>query len=178
MMEEFKVFDEMQKIIFIVLAVFAIGYGYFWYRLQKIKHQKQKIDEKKIEDGKAFEKYVGEIYQKRGYEVDFRGLELGVKDGGIDLIAKRNGQIILIQCKNWKVKNSIEHNHIKEFYGNCNFYIDKFLQDVSRENIKSIMALSNFHCISFSAKIICKENAKNCNFEVHKMDQINTCIGY
>ena len=57
----------------------------------------QKSNMKKFGDN--FEKYVGKIYEDDGYEVDYRGLNLGFLDGGIDLIAKNNDEILLIQCK-------------------------------------------------------------------------------
>ncbi len=57
----------------------------------------QKSNMKKV--GDDFEKYVGKKYEDNGYEVEYRGLNLGFLDGGIDLITKKNDKVFLIQCK-------------------------------------------------------------------------------
>lgn len=49
--------------------------------------------------GYIYEKYVGQIYEKEGYEVIYRGLNQLLLDGGIDLIAKKENKIKYIQCK-------------------------------------------------------------------------------
>lgn len=46
-----------------------------------------------------FEMLVGESFRTRGYSVKETG---GGADGGIDLIARRDGRTTLVQCKHWK----------------------------------------------------------------------------
>lgn len=48
-----------------------------------------------------FEMLVGESFRARGYTVKETGG--GGADGGIDLVATRDGQTTLVQCKHWKV---------------------------------------------------------------------------
>ena len=57
----------------------------------------QKSNMKKV--GDDFEKYVGKKYEDNGYVVEYRGLNLGFLDEGIDLITKKNDKVFLIQCK-------------------------------------------------------------------------------
>ncbi|RLA75303.1 MAG: hypothetical protein DRG11_02010 [Epsilonproteobacteria bacterium] len=83
--------------------------------------------------GDDFEKKVGAYYQQKGYKIDARGLRIGKKDGGIDIIATKDDEILLIQCKYIKRSEYITHSMIKEFYGNCSIYIDK--ENISRDNI-------------------------------------------
>lgn len=56
-------------------------------------------------DWYQFEKVIGRLLTIEGFQVEQLG---GAKaDGGVDLIARRNGEKILVQCKhwhNWKVK--------------------------------------------------------------------------
>ncbi|WP_408030130.1 restriction endonuclease [Tenacibaculum xiamenense] len=54
--------------------------------------------------GKVYEKYVGQILEKEGFQVKYNGLNLGKLDGGIDLIAENDNLINLIQCKYLKGK--------------------------------------------------------------------------
>ena len=48
-----------------------------------------------------FERYVGEAYRRKGYTVEETGPGA---DGGIDLVARMNGEAILVQCKHWRVR--------------------------------------------------------------------------
>jgi restriction system protein len=61
-----------------------------------------------------FERLVGEAFKRKGYSVEERGGASA--DGGIDLILRRNGKKILVQCKRWK-NLSIGVSHIRELYG-------------------------------------------------------------
>ena len=46
-----------------------------------------------------FERFVSEFNRQKGYAIE--ETELDGPDGGIDLIAKKNGATFLVQCKNW-----------------------------------------------------------------------------
>jgi restriction system protein len=85
---------------------------------------RQRENKKKGDD---YEKFVGEYFKKQGYIIAQNGLDNGKKDHGIDIIAKKEKEIIFIQCRNWKVskKYPIKHNHLKEFLGNCSTYVEK-----------------------------------------------------
>ncbi len=71
----------------------------------------------KITKGAIYEAYIADIYRQRGYDVEERGRELGKRDGGIDLIATKEDEVIFIQCKNWKEngKWKIKQKDIKAF---------------------------------------------------------------
>ena len=49
-----------------------------------------------------FEHLVGEIYRRRGYAVMETA---GGADGGIDLVARRDGEVLLVQCKQWRTRD-------------------------------------------------------------------------
>lgn len=49
-----------------------------------------------------FELLVGEVFRRRGYRVEERGGR--GRDGGVDLIARRGGEAVLVQCKHWRSK--------------------------------------------------------------------------
>ena len=47
-----------------------------------------------------FERLVGEAYRRQEYDVVHTGSPAG--DGGVDLVLRRDGRTILVQCKHWK----------------------------------------------------------------------------
>lgn len=61
-----------------------------------------------------FERLVGEAYRRRGYTVEETGL--GGADGGIDLVLRRDGKRILVQCKQWR-REKVPVNVVREMYG-------------------------------------------------------------
>ena len=79
--------------------------------------------------GKMYERYIGYLYEKDGYKVEYRGIEMGLKDGGIDLICRRQGEILLVQCKCWKQESTIYEKHICQLYGASKFYDKEKIQE-------------------------------------------------
>jgi len=123
---------------------------------------KQKENMKR--SGDEFEKRVGKYYEKEGYKVEYRGLELGLEDGGIDLIAHKKNETLLIQCKYWKQENKIKGQHIKQFYGSCNFYIDH--NNLDRNSVKCVYAIYNVKALRFDAYKIFQDNYIKCRYQV------------
>ena len=61
-----------------------------------------------------FEQLVGEAFRRQDYTVEETGL--GGADGGIDLILRKNGRRVLVQCKQWR-RRQIPVNVVREIYG-------------------------------------------------------------
>jgi len=96
------------------------------------------------EKGEEYEKFVGNYFENLGYIIKYNGIEKGKKDNSIDLIAIKNNEIILIQCKNWN-KNSkykITHKDIKAFIGDTYTFINENPQ-YKKYNIKRLFVISN-----------------------------------
>ena len=70
------------------------------------------------EIGISYERYVGYIYEMKGYKVTFNGALKGLEDLGRDIIAENDKEILIIQCKYWR-KDSfpIRENAIFQLYG-------------------------------------------------------------
>lgn len=166
-MNEIFIFGGIGGLIFIFVKNKFIKYEKEIILLKKKLPQEftaeQKLNMKKF--GDDYERYVGKRYEDNGYEVEYRGLNLGFLDKGIDLVAKKNNKIFLIQCKYWKKKDSITHNMLKEFYGNCNFYIDN--NNLDRNNVTCIYAVTKQDSISSPAYELFKTNYINCRYELH-----------
>jgi len=80
----------------------------------------------KVLKGKEYEEFVAKIYRSRGYHVTEYGKIKGKEDHGIDLIAKKEKEIVLIQCKNWKEngKWKIKHKDIKAFQTDARTFVE------------------------------------------------------
>ena len=76
--------------------------------------------------GNDFELQIGREWQERGYKVIFEGINKGFKDGGIDLIVKKDNVTNLLQCKYWNPKGKlIRENVIHQFFGAIELYKGK-----------------------------------------------------
>lgn len=66
---------------------------------------------------REFEEVIGEAYRKQGYAV-VENAGPGA-DGGIDLVAKKEGETILVQCKQWK-SEKVGVPTVREMFGLLN----------------------------------------------------------
>lgn len=117
-----------------------------WLKLQKEKEEK----------GRLYELRVGEHFENEGYEVEYRGISLGKKDGGIDLIARKEAEVILIQCKNWKGNIKIKQADIRKFYGDCSKYIEDNL--LSRDEVQYRYIIPSRALLDYQAERFFIEN--------------------
>lgn len=115
-----------------------------------------KIQKEKEEKGRLYELRVGEHFENEGYEVEYRGIHLGKRDGGIDLIARKEAEIILIQCKNWKGNIKIKQADIRKFYGDCSKYIEDNL--LSRNEVQYRYIIPSKNLLDYQAERFFIEN--------------------
>lgn len=67
--------------------------------------------------GIAFERYIGYLYETKGYSVEYYGANKKLEDLGRDLIVKKGSETIIIQCKYWNSHKTIHEKHIFQLYG-------------------------------------------------------------
>ena len=101
------------------------------------------------EVGDELEKECALLFEDHGFSVERRGLEMGVKDGGIDLIATNDNIMILIQCKNYKEGASITDKHLRVFYGDVNAYLSD--NDVSGYDVYNFF-VSRYSQLSYAGQ--------------------------
>ena len=85
------------------------------------------------EIGAAYERYVGYLFERDGYDVQFQGIFMGFEDLGRDLIAKKGPVTYVIQCKCWSLRKVIRENAINQLYGTT----AKYQQDHPEETVKA-----------------------------------------
>ncbi len=75
--------------------------------------------------GRLYERYVGYLYEKDGYDVEYVGIFKGFEDLGRDLICRKGNDFIVIQCKNWAEFRTIYEKHVFQFFGTVFQYKDE-----------------------------------------------------
>jgi len=93
----------------------AAAASYFGQRRRKQLLETQSgLDSVRALSWKEFELLIGEAFRRQGYSVEETGL--GGKDGGIDLVLRKNGKRTLVQCKQWRTRQ-VSVNVVREMYG-------------------------------------------------------------
>lgn len=100
-------------------------------RYLKKDHSKQHI-------GKMYERYIGYLYEMRGYSVEYKGIFSGFDDLGRDLIATKGNMILIIQCKCWSKDKEIKEAHINQLCGTKIKYIMDLKNSYRQSNQKEI----------------------------------------
>jgi len=86
---------------------------------RKFKFQNQWLTERQVLDWlkqlkpSEFEDYIGYLYSKLGHSTRING---GSNDGGVDVIAEKDGIRSFIQCKRYN-KNTVSVHDVRDFYG-------------------------------------------------------------
>ena len=93
------------------------------------RYKKRKFGKKDI--GNMYERYIGYLYEKNGFDVSYVGIIHGFEDMGRDLICKKGNETKIIQCKNWAQYKDIFENSIFQFVGTV-FKYDLDVKDRDR----------------------------------------------
>jgi restriction system protein len=86
----------------------------------KARNKKKQLDQQtgiasiRLLDWKRFEELLGEIFRRKGYRV-IENQNAG-PDGGIDLRLKKENEIVLVQCKQWRAQK-VGVTTVRELYG-------------------------------------------------------------
>ncbi len=77
------------------------------------------------EIGRDYERYIGYLYEQKGYSVEYIGIEKGLEDLGRDLICTKGNEVDIVQCKCWARHKVIHEKHINQLYGTAvKYYIE------------------------------------------------------
>lgn len=67
--------------------------------------------------GRDYEMYVGYLFEQKGYSVEYKGIIDGFEDLGRDIIAIKDGEVCIVQCKYWAQFKEIHEKHIFQLFG-------------------------------------------------------------
>ncbi len=71
----------------------------------------------KWEIGRAYERYIGYLWELKGFNVYYQGIVEGFDDLGRDLVCTKDNYAEVIQCKYWSKEKQIHEKHIFQLYG-------------------------------------------------------------
>ena len=92
--------------------------------------------------GRDYEMYVGYLYEQKGYSIEYKGIIDGFDDLGRDIIATKDDEIRIIQCKNWAQYKEIHEKHIFQLFGTTmEYWIKNF---GNHKNPKSFKEFAKF----------------------------------
>lgn len=74
--------------------------------------------------GRMYERYIGYLYEKEGYHVNYHGIFQGYEDLGRDLICDKGKEFLIVQCKHWSQFKTIHEKHIFQLFGTFFQYKD------------------------------------------------------
>jgi len=79
--------------------------------------------------GRDYERYVGYLYETKGWNVYYHGKK-GFEDLGRDLICKKGNSVEIIQCKRWAQEKIIHEKHIYYLFGTTvEYFLENFGDD-------------------------------------------------
>lgn len=91
--------------------------------------------------GDKYEQQILKLYKKQGYKIYPQGFIKGKADGGIDLIAYKGNEALLIQCKNWEY-SQVKQEHLRIFLGDCTAYLEKNHKIFAKKNVRRVFVTS------------------------------------
>lgn len=98
--------------------------------------------------GRDYERYIGYLYEKKGYSVYYQGIEKGLEDLGRDLICKMDDRVEIVQCKYWREGRIIHEKHINQLFGTTVEYF------IKHRNIQNNLQIDLFPTLLKKQKII------------------------
>ncbi len=112
-------------------------------------HNKQK--------GDKYELQIIRYYKQQGYKVYPKGLKEGRRDKGIDIIAYKGREAILIQCKNWE-NTQVKQEHLRIFLGDCTAYLEQNQKIFAKKNVSRVFVTSCEN-LDYGVKKFLEENS-------------------
>jgi hypothetical protein len=95
------------------------------------------------EIGLFYERYIGHLYEQKGYHVKFHGAVNGFEDLGRDLIVTGENEIFIIQAKCWSKKKLIHEKHIFQLYGSMEHF--KRTHNLKGKVVKAVFFASTYY---------------------------------
>jgi hypothetical protein len=129
--------------------------------------------------GRDYERYIGYLYETKGYSVNYHGIEEGIYDLGRDLICKKNDRVEVVQCKYWAKHKTIHEKHINQLFGTTvKYFIDLIEQKKSFSDLSKFPELLKSHEIksvfytSTNLSDTAQKFAKSLDIEVHENENL------
>lgn len=119
--------------------------------------------------GRMYERYVGYLYESKGYSVEYSGINRGLEDLGRDLVCRKGKTIEVVQCKYWSQYKNIFENRIFQHFGTT------FEYKIQNKGLRVIPVFYTTTKLSDTARKFTK-TMKMKLVENHKFDKSYPCI--
>ncbi|MDR2152422.1 MAG: restriction endonuclease [Helicobacteraceae bacterium] len=117
-----------------------------------------------------YEISVGRQFYNNGYTVYFTGLLKGKNDRGIDLVAEKGDEIVLIQCKYWKDPQlKVNDKVARVFNSDYSECIEQHSLDDA--NVHGVLAIPAEDTLLESGRKFFDERSPKLRYEVIAMDK-------
>ena len=138
------------------------------YYMQKDEYERLNINERnqlaleryikgqktKWQIGRDYELFCGWKYENDGWQVEYTGIDKKLNDLGRDLIARKENEHLIIQCKYWSKEKLIHEKHITQLFGTAIEYELCLKADIFKPKVIPVF-LTNI-TLSDTAKIFAK----------------------
>lgn len=89
--------------------------------------------------GRAYERYIGHLYEEDGWHVEFDGATKGFCDLGRDLIATRGDRRHIVQCKCWAKDKLIDESYVFKFFSSiAQFIVSKGMMQPGQDLLTTL----------------------------------------
>ncbi|MFA5030335.1 MAG: restriction endonuclease [Patescibacteria group bacterium] len=107
--------QELKYLLYIGGVFLVLIIAFFVYRgiRRRFYASKKTLEELRSLTPKQFEEFIGDLFRRRGYATEVVGMS---HDGGIDVIANKDGKKNYIQCKKFITK-TVRVGDVRDFYG-------------------------------------------------------------
>ncbi|MDA3053118.1 restriction endonuclease [Campylobacter sp. JMF_01 NE2] len=136
--------------LFILSIIIIFAFLKILIILIKRKTHNKTTYKQKIQKGKEYEYQIMQFYKNKNYTVYPKGYIEKKQDEGIDIIAYKENEILLIQCKNWT--NAPKQKEIKVFITDCEVYLNKNKETIKNKTIRKIFVTS-YEKIDYGVKL-------------------------
>lgn len=92
----------------------------------------QKPNKSKWQIGRDYERYIGYLYETKGWNVYYHGKK-GYEDLGRDLICRKDETTEIVQCKYWAREKIIHEKHVYYLFGTT---VEYFLENFGGEDLQ------------------------------------------
>ena len=150
--------ENNMEIMFIALVIIVAIFVFYKPRRERSKLRNYMSNTyRNKQKGDEYELQIGRLYQQQGYKVYFKGINEGKRDNGVDLIAYKDNEVALIQCKNWE-NTQVKQEHLRIFLGDCTAYLEKNRKIFAKKNVSRVFVTSCKN-IDYGVKKFLEENS-------------------
>ena len=128
-------------------------------------------NKEKKEKGDKYEVFISQHFREQGYTIAEHGKDNGVKDHGIDIIAKKGKEVLFVQCKNWSASstNKVRDKELKVTMQDVKDYMEKYPIYEMGNYITKIMYIMSEDVLHGSAHHYIKEKSEEMEFRIIPM---------